>query len=183
MSDFRRESQEVIYSGPVFTLTAEVFSSPEGERFDRQFVRHGGAVAVVPLHDDGSVTLIRQYRPAVDRRLLEIPAGLLDHDGESLPDAAARELQEEVGLRASAITPLLGYLPAPGMTDEHVTLFVATGLVEVAPDRQGPEEDDLEVIRLPLTDAVAMVRAGEIADGKTALGLLLVATRDDSASR
>jgi len=138
---------------------------------------------VVPLHEDGTVTLIRQYRPAVDRRLLEIPAGLLDHDGESLEEAARRELQEEVGLCAQRIDPLLGYLPAPGMTDEHVTLFVATGLSSVAADRQGPEEEDLEVVRLPLGEVVSLVRAGSIVDGKTALGLLLVATRDDPASR
>lgn len=175
MADFSRVSQSVIYQGRVFALMQEEYQSPTGELFDRQIVRHNGAVAVVPLHDDGTVTLIRQYRPALDSRILEIPAGLLDKPGESRIDAAARELREETGFVAESLLWVCDLTPAPGLADERISVYVATGLQFEGVEADGPEEVDITFERVPLSDVVGMISRGEIVDGKTVAGLLMVA--------
>ena len=172
--DFRLVSTALIYDGAVFRLADETFSSPSGEIFRRQIVRHNGAVAVVPLHDDGTVTVVSQFRASVMGRLLEIPAGLLDRHGEALDEAARRELREEVGLLCGRLDYLCTYVPAPGITDERVTIFVARDLTAVATERHGPEEHDMVVSRVRLSDALAMIEAGEIIDGKTAYAFALL---------
>ena len=172
--DFRLVSTAPIYDGPVFRLTDETFESPNGVAFRRQIVRHNGAVAVVPLHDDGTITVISQFRASVMDRLLEIPAGLLDRPGEPLDDAARRELREEVGLVCGRLDHLCTSVPAPGMTDERVTIFVARDLTVVDTERHGPEEHDIVVSRVRLSDALAMIEAGEIIDGKTAYAFALL---------
>lgn len=172
--DFRLVSTAPIYDGPVFRLTDDTFESPNGETFRRQIVRHNGAVAVVPLHDDGTVTVVRQFRASLMDRLLEIPAGLLDRPGEPLGEAARRELREEVGLLCGRLDHLCTYVPAPGMTDERVTIFVARELTVVETERQGPEEHDMVVSRVRLSDVLAMIEAGEIIDGKTAYAFALL---------
>ena len=175
--EFTHLSSDLLYDGPIFRLVDDEFVSPTGVTFRRQIVRHRGAVAVVPLHHDGTVTVIRQYRPAIGTRLLEIPAGLLDVDDESLDEAARRELQEEVGLACERLDRLCTYLPAAGMTDERITMFVATGLTSIDDERQGPEEDDLVVERIALTDVLSLIERGELIDGKTALALTLLIAR------
>jgi ADP-ribose pyrophosphatase len=129
-----------------------------------QIVRHPGGAAVLPLHDDGTVTLIRQLRPAVDLCMIEAPAGRLD-PGEEPADCALRELAEETGLKAQKIASLGVVHPSPGVFDEVIHLFLATGLsLTVAL----PEEyEDIATIRLPLTEAVRMALDGRISDGKT----------------
>ncbi len=149
------------------------FQSPTGEQFDRQIVRHPGAVAVLPLHDDGTVTLVEQFRAAINGTLWEIPAGLLDVPGEDLVQAAVRELREEVGLAASSMRPLIAYHVAVGFADELISIYIASGLVEIGNDLQGPEEDHMVVHRIPVTEAIEMVRRGDITDGKTVIALLL----------
>lgn len=171
---FRLVSTALIYDGPVFRLADEAFESPNGEMFRRQIVRHNGAVAVVPLHDDGTVTVVSQFRASVMERLLEIPAGMLDRPGEPLDEAARRELREEVGLLCGRLDHLCTYVPAPGMTDERVTIFVARDLTAVATERHGPEEHDMVASRVRLSDALAMIEAGEIIDGKTAYAFALL---------
>lgn len=172
--DFRLVSTAPIYDGPVFRLTDDTFESPNGELFRRQIVRHSGAVAVVPLHDDGTVTVVRQFRASLMDRLLEIPAGLLDRPAEPLGEAARRELREEVGLLCGRLDHLCTYVPAPGITDERVTIFVASELTVAETERHGPEEHDMVVSRVRLSDALAMIEAGEIIDGKTAYALALL---------
>ena len=174
VGDFRRLSEVPIYEGPVFRLVDETFASPHGDTFRRQIVRHNGAVAVVPVHDDGTITVVTQFRASLMDRLLEIPAGLLDRPGEPLDEAARRELREEVGLLCGRLDLLCTYVPAPGMTDERVTIFVARDLTVVGTERHGPEEHDMVMSRIRLGDALAMIEAGEIIDGKTAYALALL---------
>ena len=171
---FELRSTDTLYSGPIFRLVDELYASPRGEEFRRQIVRHDGAVAVVPLHEDRSVTVIRQYRASVGERLLEIPAGLIDHAGEDLADAARRELREETGYVCGQLDYLCTYLPAPGITDERVTIFVARQLRSVGDERHGPEEDDLVVCQISLDDVLDAIRDGSMIDGKTAYALALL---------
>lgn len=171
---FALRSSEVIFTGPVFRVMNELYSSPLGIEFRRQIVRHDGAVAVVPLHQDRTVTVIHQFRASVGQRLLEIPAGLLDAPDEDLADAARRELREETGYACETLDYLCTYLPAPGMTDERVTIFVARGLTAVGDERHGPEEDDIVVVRISLDDALNAIKDGSLIDGKTAYALALL---------
>jgi len=129
-----------------------------------QIVRHPGGAAVLPLHDDGTVTLIRQLRPAVDAFMIEAPAGRLD-PGEEPAECARRELAEEAGLAAGRLESLGVLHPSPGVFDEVVHLFLATALgsTEAFPE----EYEDIATVRLPLAEAVGMALEGRISDGKT----------------
>jgi ADP-ribose pyrophosphatase len=126
-------------------------------------------VAVLPLHDDGSVTLIRQLRPAVDAFLLEIPAGRL-HPGEPPAECGARELLEETGLSAGELVPLGSFLPSPGVFDEVIHLFLGRGLTQGEARPEAYEE--IETVRIPFSEALRRAREGGIGDGKTIVALL-----------
>jgi ADP-ribose pyrophosphatase len=137
-------------------------------------VRQPGSVATLPVHEDGRVVLVRQYRYPVDARVWELPAGRRDA-GERPEDGAGRELEEEVGLRARALEPLLVFWTTPGFCDEVMHLFRATGLEPVPP--RPDEDEDIEVARFTLAEARAMMTRGEIREAKTVVALLLESER------
>ena len=176
-SGFRRIGGERIFDGHVIALWTDTFEAPDGSTFRREIVRHPGAVMVVPVTEDGCVVMIRQYRATVEVMLLEMPAGLLDHPGESLEDAARRELREEVGLEADRLERLCETLHSPGFSDEKVVIFLATGLTSVGHDRQGPEEQFIEEVLVPLHEAEAWVSDGRVRNAAAVVGLLLAASR------
>lgn len=149
------------------------FEAPDGARFTRDIVRHPGAVAVVPVTERNTVLLVRQYRGAVDRELLEIPAGTRDVEGERPETTAGRELEEEVGVRAGSIRLLGTVLNSPGFCDEETLLYLAQQLEPVEPDRHGEEERYLEVVEVALAEVDAMMVSGALVDAQTVLGLLL----------
>jgi ADP-ribose pyrophosphatase len=173
---FRIVGERPIWSGRIVVAMAEV-EGPDGSRHDREVVHHPGAVGVVPVHEDGSVTLVRQYRAPVDADLWEVPAGLRDVDGEPTAATAGRELAEEAGLRAERLDHLVTFYNSPGFSDEELVVYEATGLTEVPDDRQGIEEQHMLVARVPLSEALAMVDDGRITDAKTVIALLAVARR------
>lgn len=151
---------------------------PDGAETEREVVEHVDAVAVVPVFDDGTVVLLRQYRHPVGRYLLEIPAGILDVDGEDEVEAAQRELAEEVGLRAGQITHLTTIQNSAGWSTEQTHVYLGRDLAATEPPADfvlEHEEADMEVVRLPLDEAVAAVEDGRITDAKTVVGLLLAA--------
>ncbi|MDX1622085.1 MAG: NUDIX hydrolase, partial [Nitriliruptorales bacterium] len=152
---------------------------PDGSVHSREVVRHLDAVAVVPVLDDGSVLLLKQYRHPVERYVLEIPAGKLDHDDEDRAEAARRELREEVGYDAGELTHLVTFANSAGWNDEWTTIYLGTGLHEAEQEgfEQVAEEADMEVVRIPLAGAVAEAREGNLPDAKTLIGLLLTAER------
>lgn len=158
---------ERVYEGPIFSV--EILRWPEKTR---DVVRALGASAVVPLTPGGEVILVRQEREAVGERLLEIPAGLLDVEGEPPLETSRRELHEEAGYRAGSIEPLGRIHTSPGFVDEVCHLFLARDCA-----REGRPEEGIELVVLPLQEAVAMVERGEITDSKTVASLLLAARR------
>ena len=170
---FTHLHDELLVEGHAISVYRSTFRAPDGEEFQREVVRHPGAVSVVPLTDDGEVVLVRQYRAPLDRFLLEIPAGKRDVAGEPPEETARRELAEEVGLVASRLLPLVVFHNSVGFCDEESHVFLGTGLVATERDLQGVEEQHMEELRVPLADTPAMIASGEISDGKTVIGLLL----------
>lgn len=172
---FRKLSEQRIHTGDRISLGRGVFESPDGERFERDVVHHPGAVAVVPIVDDGAaVLLVRQYRAPVDAEMLEIPAGLRDVEGEPPIDTARRELIEEVGMRAGRIERLCEFHNSPGFCDEVVHVFAAFDLEPCDNDLQGIEEAHLTVVRVALDDVPDMIASGRLTDAKSVIGLTLV---------
>jgi len=163
-----------LYNGKIFDVVLEKVTLPNGAIKDREIVRHPGAAAMVPLLDDGKVVLVRQYRHAVGEFLWEIPAGTLEQD-EAAIECAQRELVEETGYEASSFDKLAEILPAPGYTDEHIHIFLATGLRSV---EQRLEDDEVLGLQpTPFDTALEMIMKGEIQDAKTIAGLLLTSLK------
>ena len=175
MGDFQPGPEEVLFSGRVIRLARAQFTDPDGHRFEREIVHHPGAVAIVPLHPDGTITVLRQFRAPLGRAIVEIPAGLHDVDGEPPAVTAARELAEETGLAAARMDPLCVFHNSPGFADEEVHIFVATGLTEVPLDRQGVEERHMVIERIHRDESLGLIQAGDITDAKTVIALSLLA--------
>lgn len=174
MSSARVLESRQVYPGRVANLWVEQVVLPNGAVAELEIVRHPGAAAIVPVTDAGEVILVRQYRHAIGRFLLEVPAGKLS-PGEDPRDCAARELEEEVGQRAGTLEPLGVLVPAPGFADELIHLFLATALVATV---QSLDDDEvLSVERLPLLEAARQALSGAIEDSKSAVAILRAAAR------
>ncbi len=175
-TDFRAAGEELIHAGAVISLYQGQIESGDGTRFDRDVVRHPGAVAVVPLDGD-NLLVVQQYRAAVDADLLEIPAGKRDVAGEPPIETAHRELAEEVGMEAGSMELLLNIHHSPGFCDEYGFIFLASDLTPVPQRREGPEEEAMTIHRLALDQAVDMCLDGRITDAKSVAGILATAHR------
>lgn len=163
------KNRSVLFSGLVVEIEQmDVLIGDQGW-YTYQVVRHPGGAAVLPLHEDGTITLIRQLRPAAGKFLLEIPAGRLC-PGEDPKLCASRELVEETGLLAESVAPLGILHPSPGVMDEVVHLYLATGLSQG--DATPEEYEEIDCVRLPLQEALNLAADGEITDGKTIAALM-----------
>lgn len=181
MTGFRHLGDTDAHQGYVWKVVRAEFESPDHERFERDIVRSPGAVGVVPLVFDPeglpSVVLLSQYRPPYERNVIEIPAGMRDVPGEPPSETGRRELIEEAGLEAGELQFLVDIFPSPGMTDSVCSIFLATGCTPIAHDRHGPEERAMELLHVPLVDALNMIDRGEINDAKTVVGLMATERR------
>jgi ADP-ribose pyrophosphatase len=162
-----------IYDGRIVRFRVDTIALSNNRTAIREIVTTPGAVAIIPLTDDRQVRLVRQYRSAVGDYLLELPAGTL-HPGEAPEMAAPRELAEETGDRAHHWQYLTSFHTMPGVCDEIIHLYLATGLTPGETNRD-PDED-MDVVTVPLGQALDMVRSGQIRDAKTIVGLLLAQT-------
>ncbi|MYA29472.1 MAG: NUDIX hydrolase [Nitrospira sp. SB0672_bin_25] len=160
-----------IYKGKIIDLSVETVTLPNGATADLEVITHPGAAAVVPMKDDRMVVMVRQYRHAVGGFIYEIPAGKL-HPGEDPGECAAREVEEETGYKVGRLEPLLSFLTTPGFTNEIIHIFVGH---ELSPGTQNLGADEvLEIIEMPLDQAIARINDGGIQDAKTIIGLQAV---------
>ena len=176
MAEFDIHSTKITHNGALSNVRVDEVEMPDGSVAEREIVEHANAVAIVAMEPDGNVILIRHYRHAVRERVLEIPAGKLDVDGEAPAAAANRELAEEVGLEADQLTELTHFHNSAGWSEEATTIYLATDVRPCdVPDgfTAEHEEADIEIVRVPLAEALAKVDSGEINDAKTVIGLLL----------
>lgn len=165
------ETSETVFDGRIFKALRYDVSLPDGSHEKREVVRHNGGSAVIPVDEDGNIYMVKQYRVSVGEVLLEIPAGKVEV-GEDAEDCASRELEEETGLIAEEIKPLISFYPTPGYCSEKIHVFMATGLKQGAPHRD--EREFLHVVKYHIDDLVRMVQNGSITDSKTAIAILMV---------
>ncbi len=165
---FKIKKSRVIYRGPFFSLREYLIDFPNGEEKTRVILEHPGAVAAVPLLDDGRIILVRQYRKAADRVTLEIPAGKQE-EGEEPEECIRRELIEETGYRAGKLIHLRSYYPSIGISSEIIHVYLAEDLQPA--DRSGGDESCLEPVILPLDEVKELIDAEKIMDSKTIIGI------------
>ena len=162
-----------IYRGRIFEVTVDTVS--EGEKtYAREVVHHPGSAVIVPVFDDGTIALVRQYRHPAVRYLLEAPAGTLRR-GEAPEEGAKRELEEELGVVSGRLEKLSEFFVSPGFCGEKMWVYLATELTETK--QQLDEDEILAVVRIPFSQALSMITTGEIEDAKTIIGVMLAAPR------
>ncbi len=162
-----------IYRGRIFEVTVDTIS--EGEKtYAREVVHHPGSAVIVPVFDDGTIALVRQYRHPAVRYLLEAPAGTLRR-GEAPEEGAKRELEEELGVVSGRLEKLSEFFVSPGFCEEKMWVYLATELTETK--QQLDEDEILAVVRIPFSQALSMITTGEIEDAKTIIGVMLAAPR------
>ena len=168
---------DTIYEGHTVTLKVHQVRLEDGRESKREIVEHRGAVALVPLTEDGKVLMVRQFRLAAGGELLELPAGTLEA-GEEPRATAAREVEEEVGMKAENLEELGEFFVSPGWCTEKIYAYLATGLTESTQNLD--EDESVEVVPLPFEEAVARCLDGRIQDAKSITSLLLAARRIQS---
>ena len=169
--EFKRLDRKLVYHGTIIDYYRDTIQVPNGNIAEWDFIGHKGAAAVVPVREDGKLLMVRQWRNALDRYTLEIPAGKLDSASEDPLDCATRELREETGLSAERMTCLTTLLTTPGFCTEKIAVYLAQGLSQG--DTHPDEDEFLGLVRLPLEEAFEMVMRGEICDSKTICGLMM----------
>lgn len=175
MSGFRKVAERRLHQGFVIDLFSVTFEGPDGELIERDVVRHPGAVSVVPVLDDGTVVMVRQFRAPIEGLMLEIPAGKRDIDGEPPEVTARRELIEEVGLVAGTLIPLVEMCHSPGFCNEINHIFLATDLEATDRRVDGVEEEHMTIEHVPLREVFDRIARGDITDAKSIAGLVLAA--------
>jgi 8-oxo-dGTP pyrophosphatase MutT (NUDIX family) len=164
-----RIASETVFEGKLVSVRVDTVRQPSGREATREVVEHPGAVAILPVTDDGRFILVRQFRYAIGRELLEVPAGTREPD-ESAEACAIRELREEIGMEAETIEELARFFVSPGWCSEELIVYRATGLREVGVD---PEQDeDLDIVTVSPDDVFDLMQRGEIGDAKTMTAIL-----------
>ncbi|MGV9414923.1 NUDIX domain-containing protein [Nocardia sp. NPDC003693] len=169
--DFDTVSSRTVYEGAILALRLDQVAMPGGRVAEREVIEHHAAVAVAAVDEDDNLVLINQYRHPIGRRLLELPAGLLDAPGEDPLHAAQRELAEETGLAAREWSVLVDIELSPGFTDEALRIYLASGLYETEQPEPEHEEADLQVLRVPVAEAARRALAGEITNATAVAGV------------
>jgi 8-oxo-dGTP pyrophosphatase MutT (NUDIX family) len=173
LTQFRKLAEDHVYTGSLISVGRGTFEAPDGTTFGRDLVHHPGAVSIVPVDDDHSVLMVRQYRAAIDADMLEIPAGKRDVEGEPPEETAQRELEEEVGVRAGRIEKLAEFYNSPGFCDEYSYVFLGLDLRPTQSSAHSPEEAAMQIERVSLDEVPMLIRTGRLVDAKSIIGLCL----------
>lgn len=169
MGEYRTLSSKTVYAGHNIRLRVDEVQLPSGRETTREVIEHNGAVVIVALDEKKDVLLVRQFRHATDKELLELPAGGID-PGETPEETARREMQEETGFVPGKLESMGGFYSAPGFTSEYLYLFLAT---ELTPARLIAEDtEEIKVVRMTLDEALSLIHTHEIEDAKSIAGLL-----------
>lgn len=160
-----------IYDGKIISLQVDDVRLPDGNEAKREIVKHPGAVAVIPVTSEGKIILVKQYRKALERTLVEIPAGRIE-PGEDPMLTATRELEEETGFGTKDIAYLQSFATSPGFADEIIHLYVAKGLFPIESPAAGDEDEFIERLEITIEEAEEMVASGDIYDAKTAFAII-----------
>jgi ADP-ribose pyrophosphatase len=158
---------EKIFTGRVISLQVDDVELPDGKTSKREIIKHPGAVAVIPITDDGKIVLVEQYRKALERTIVEIPAGKLER-GEDPKDSARRELEEETGYVCEKLEWLISFYTSPGFADEIIHLYLATGLTKKVNPAGLDEDEFINLLEVSLDDAKQYIKEQKIYDAKTA---------------
>lgn len=175
-------SRESIYKGAILDLSIDHVLFPSGSEKIREVVKHKSAVTILPAHSDGKISLVRQYRHAVDEDLYEIPAGLIE-PGEDPAETAVRELQEEIGYKPGEIKKVFEFYTSPGYSTERIFFYYATDL---HPSKLAEDDDEyIKVYDFTLEEIKSMIDSGEIKDGKTIMAYFWLAAKkaEENASQ
>jgi ADP-ribose pyrophosphatase len=167
---FQLIRSEILLQGRAFKVRQDTLKTPDDRETKWEIVEHGGSVVLLPMDDAGNVLFVRQYRTAVGKELLELPAGTRDED-EPFEECAAREIREETGMEAGKLQKLAEFYLVPGYSTELMAAFLATGLKENP--LQADDDEFLQVERVPLKEAMQMAERGEIQDAKSLAALFL----------
>jgi ADP-ribose pyrophosphatase len=163
-------TSETIFEGKVIKLQVDEVRLPDGKTSKRELIKHPGAVAIIALTDEGKLVLVEQYRKAMERSLVEIPAGKLEK-GEEPAASAVRELEEETGYECEKMEWLTSFYTSPGFADELVHVFVAKNLKKKENAAALDEDEFVELMELTLTEAEQFMKEGKIKDAKTAYAI------------
>jgi len=174
---FATTAVDVVHSWAMFRLLRRTIRGPRGDVFDRTYLSTPGAVGVVALTPENHIVLVSQYRSSFDDYVLEIPAGMRDVVGEDPSRTAWRELAEETGYVPKSVDYLGSCLSSPGVTDSVLELFIARDVVAGGSTPEGPEEQEMQVLVIPFSEALSMVDRGDLTDAKSVVGILLAARR------
>ena len=166
----KKLQSELVFDGRVVHLYVDKVELPDGNTSTREYIKHLGAVCIVPVTDDGEIVLVRQYRYAIERELLEIPAGKLDYAGEDPYEAALRELREETGAICERLTFIGDYYGSPAIMGERIYVYLAEGLT--FGERDLDDDEFLTVEKIPVDELTKMICDGTIVDGKTQAAVL-----------
>ncbi|MBE1554062.1 NUDIX domain-containing protein [Sporosarcina limicola] len=164
-------SGETLYKGKIISLRVEEVELPDGNLVKRELIKHPGAVAIIPITADGKLVLVEQYRKALERSLIEIPAGKID-PGEAPEVTAVRELEEETGYGAKEFTYIQSFATSPGFANEIIHLYLAQDLFEIENPAAGDEDEFIDLMEVTVEEAEEMVKSGKIFDAKTAFAVL-----------
>jgi len=167
---FELIKSETILQGRAFKIRRDYLKTPDGRETRLEIIEHGGSVVLIPIDNDGNLLFVRQYRHAVGKDLLELPAGTRDGD-EPFEECAAREMREETGMQADKLQKVGEFYLAPGYSSEFMVVFLATGLKDNPLDAD--DDEFLQVEKIPLKKAIQMAEQGDIPDAKSLAALLL----------
>jgi len=167
---FRVEAEQQIFQGRIIRLVSQDLVLPNGRRTTFHIVKHPGAVAIVPVHANGDVVLLKQFRPSIGEEIYEIPAGTMEK-GEAPLATAKREIVEETGFKAKRWSKIGEFYTAPGFCDELMHLYVAHGLTPAS--AEGDEDEILQPVRMSIDAALNLIRSRRVRDAKTIAGLLI----------